>query len=101
MMVCEPRASVEVLHVAMPVEAATACAEQPGMAALVTLSVKATEPVRGTPPDGKVSVAVKVTDAFTAELGCEETTARLVAPLFTVSVGESEAVLPPKFESWA
>lgn len=56
MMVCDPKASVEVVHVAIAVPAvlpiASACAEQFGMAALVTLSVKATAPVSGTPPEG-------------------------------------------------
>jgi hypothetical protein len=96
-MLCEPKASVDVVQVAAAVPAepltASACAEQPGIATPVTLSMKATDPVSGRPPEGYVSVAVKVTEALTAETGCEETKTRLVAAPPTVSCGDSVPVL--------
>ncbi len=54
-------ARLEYEHVATPL-ASGVTAEQPGIAADVTLSVKLTLPARATPPEGAETVLVKVTD---------------------------------------
>lgn len=66
-MVCVPLPRVEVVHVAWPVEASTACAEQPGMEVPVTLSANATEPVSDVLPAVNPMVAVSVTASLTLE----------------------------------
>lgn len=58
MMVCNPKASAEVVHVAIAVPAvlpmASACVAQPEITELVppVVAVKLTVPVSGTPPEG-------------------------------------------------
>lgn len=98
-MVCVPRDNEDVLQVATPVAGATVCAEHPGMAAPVALSVKATDPVSVTPTGGNISVAVNMTGALMAELDDEEVTPRVVAASFTTCIGVSVALALPKLAS--
>ena len=59
-MECEPPFSAEVVHVATPVAGVIAMALQ--LVIALPLSVKSTEPERGTLPLDGATVAVKVTD---------------------------------------
>jgi hypothetical protein len=97
-MVCAPSARPEVVQIATPLEDGATVA-QPGIAADVTLSVKATVPESATLPDGNVSVAVKVTGTLNVLGLAEVMTAMLVAALFTVCA--SVLLLPTKLRSLA
>ena len=79
--------------------AATGTAPQVGIAAPVTLSAKATVPVKGTfPPGVGEIVAVNVTAPFTCDGLSDEETATLLPALFTVCVSEPGPTL--KFVSF-